>query len=101
PKHHQPSFAQALPEELVDLAHVLRKTLKGLYQVLGNPDFNFIIHSSPTEDENKRYYLWHVQILPRITTIAGFELGSGIFITTMIPEESAPYMRQVLEKVDR
>lgn len=100
PKRHQPSFAQALPEELRDLAQVLRKTLRGLYQVLGNPDFNFIVHSSPTEDENKKYYLWHIQILPRITTIAGFELGSGIFITTMIPEESAPYMQQVLEKID-
>jgi len=100
PKHHQPSFGRILSEEIIDLAKVLRKTLKGLYQALGNPDFNLIVHSAPPEDENKMYYLWHIQILPRVTTIAGFELGSGIFITTMEPETSAPFMRQVLKDID-
>jgi len=94
PKRHQPSFAQVSAENLRDLAPVLRKTLRALHDRLGNPDFNFMIHSAPIEDENKDYYLWHIQILPRLTTIAGFELGSGIYITTMLPEESAAVMRE-------
>ncbi len=96
PKRHQPSFGQVCPEDLAEMARVLRKTLHGLYSALGNPDFNYIIQSAPAEDENKAYYLWHLQILPRVATIAGFELGSGIYITTMVPEESAAYMRDFL-----
>lgn len=93
PKRHQPSFGQVSREDLRELALVLRRTLRALYDLLGNPDFNYIIHSAPIEDENKDYYLWHVQILPRLNTIAGFELGSGVYITTMLPEESAAVMR--------
>ena len=94
PKRHQASFGQVSADDLAKLAPVLRRILRGLYDRLGDPDFNFIIHSAPVEDENKAYYLWHIQILPRITRIAGFELGSGIYITTMLPEESAASIRE-------
>ena len=94
PKRHQPSFGQVSEEDLRELAHVLRRTLRALYDRLGDPDFNYIIHSAPAEDENKDYYLWHIQILPRLTTIAGFELGSGIYISMMLPEQSAATMRE-------
>ena len=98
PIHRESSFGHIQPEELVDLATVLKITLYSLYQGLGNPDFNFIIHSSPTDDATKDYFLWHIQILPRTTTIAGFELGSGIFINSMLPEDSAAYLRQYCHK---
>lgn len=94
PKRHQPSFGQVGEEDLHELAPVLRRTLRALYERLGDPDFNYIIHSAPIEDENKDYYLWHIQILPRLTTIAGFELGSGIYISTMLPEQSATVIRE-------
>ena len=61
---------------------------------LNNPHFNFVIHSAPVGDHQQDYYLWHIQILPRLTTIAGFELGSGIFINTMLPEEAATFLRK-------
>jgi len=93
PNRHQPSFAQVSAEDLLALAPVLRRTLRALYDRLGNPDFNYIVHSAPIEDENKDYYLWHIQIVPRVSTIAGFELGSGIYITTALPEESAAAIR--------
>ncbi|MBX3318971.1 MAG: galactose-1-phosphate uridylyltransferase [Nitrospira sp.] len=93
PKRHQPSFGQVSEEDLRELAPVLRRTLRALYDRLGDPDFNYIIHSAPAEDENKDYYLWHIQILPRLTTIAGFELGSGIYVSTMRPEDSAAVIR--------
>jgi UDPglucose--hexose-1-phosphate uridylyltransferase len=96
PKRHQSSFGQVARNELAGLAPVLRKTLRALYEALGNPDFNYIVHSAPIDDESKHYYLWHIQILPRLTTIAGFELGSGMFISTMLPEVSAAFMREVI-----
>lgn len=98
PKRHQPSFGHASSEDLAALAGVLQGTLSALYKALGNPDFNYIVHTAPTEDENKHYYLWHIQILPRVATIAGFELGSGIFITSMVPEESAAFMRDLMRE---
>jgi len=94
PRHMQSSFSHVSGSDLVELASVLRRTLHGLDTALGNPHFNFAIHSAPTADHNQDYYLWHIQILPRLTTIAGFELGSGIFINTMLPEESARFLRK-------
>jgi UDPglucose--hexose-1-phosphate uridylyltransferase len=96
PTRHQPSFGGASTDDLAALARVLRSTLRGLYDALGDPDFNYVLHSAPTDDEGKAYYLWHVQISPRLTAIAGFELGSGIFITTMAPEESAARVRALM-----
>jgi len=96
PKRHQSSFGQVARDELAALAPALRETLQALYDALGNPDFNYIVHSAPIEDDSKHYYLWHIQILPRVTTIAGFELGSGMFTTTMFPEASAAFMRKVI-----
>ncbi len=93
PKRRQSSFGQVNTLALIDLSNVLQKVLRVLHDQLDNPDFNLIIHSSPTDDESKDYFLWHVQILPRVTTIAGFELGSGIFINTMLPEECARLFR--------
>ena len=97
PKRHQASFGQVGEEDLHELAPVLRRTLRDLYERLGDPDFNYIIHSAPAEDESKDYYLWHIQILPRLTTIAGFELGSGIYVSTMLPEQSAAVIREYVQ----
>jgi UDPglucose--hexose-1-phosphate uridylyltransferase len=93
PKDHQPSFGQATAPELSELARLLKRTLLTLFNGLGNPDFNYILHTAPIEDETKPYFLWHIQILPRLSTIAGFELGSGLSITTVSPEESASFVR--------
>jgi UDPglucose--hexose-1-phosphate uridylyltransferase len=93
PKQHRPSFGQVPQAELTELARVLRSTLFGTYQRLGNPDFNYVIHSVPTDEEESRYYMWHVQIVPRLTTMAGFEMGSGMYINIALPEETAAFMR--------
>jgi UDPglucose--hexose-1-phosphate uridylyltransferase len=101
PTRQQASFAQVSPRELTALARVLRTTLHALYETLGNPDFNYVLHTAPTDDENGDYYLWHLQILPRIGSIAGFELGSGIFITTGLPEETAGIVRGLVPRTFR
>jgi len=101
PKYQESSFGMVEKEGMAKLAAVLQSTLKGLHTALGDPDFNYIIHSAPTEDETKNYFLWHVQILPRLTTIAGFELGSGMFINTMLPEDCAQFLRDFLGEEPR
>lgn len=95
PKIHKSSFGDVDGEEVVDLAQVLRNSLLKLYTGLNDPDYNLIIHTAPVDDEQKSYYLWHIQIIPRLTKAAGFELGSGIYINTALPEETAAFMREL------
>lgn len=97
PKRHNPSFANIEGPELDDLALSLRAVLGAMHASLGNPDYNLIIHTAPVEDEGKPYFLWHVEIRPRLATPAGFELGTGVFINTAVPEETAAYFRPLVE----
>jgi len=97
PKYEEATFGHVEPGHLAELADVLRRTLKTLDDALGDPDFNYILHSAPPEDDTKHYFLWHIQILPRLTTIAGFELGSGIFINTILPEDAATHLKNFLQ----
>ena len=94
PKRHRPSFGQVTLEEISDLACVLRNVLGGLAQLLNDPDYNYVLHSAPVDGENEDYYLWHLQILPRLTHIAGFEIGSGMRINIARPEDTARFIRE-------
>jgi UDPglucose--hexose-1-phosphate uridylyltransferase len=96
PKSHKSSFGSISEEEIDDLAGVLKEILLKLHRGLGNPDYNLIVHTSPVDDENKSYYLWHIQIVPRLIEMAGFELGSGIHINVALPEETAASMRDLV-----
>ncbi len=58
------------------------------------PDYNYVIHTAPVKDEGEDYYHWHLQIIPRLTTPAGFEMGSGIYINVSFPEETAQFLRE-------
>lgn len=95
PRAHKSSFGNISDEEIKDLSCVLKEVLLKLYVGLENPDYNFIIHTAPVDDEHKPYYLWHIQIIPRLTLVAGFELGSGIYINTALPEETADFFRKL------
>lgn len=99
PKHHNSCFARIGFDESMELASVLQRICRALYDALDNPDFNLIVHTAPVEDENKPYFLWHIEIHPRLTTPAGFELGTGIYINTAIPEDTAQYLKSFLAKV--
>jgi len=93
PTDCQASFGAASKEDFPHLAHVLRLILLKLYQGLDNPDFNLVIDSAPVGEEHTEIYQWHIRIIPRITQQAGFEIGSGIYINTALPEETAKFMR--------
>jgi UDPglucose--hexose-1-phosphate uridylyltransferase len=95
PFRHGPCFGNITDQELSNLAAVLQETLARLYYGLNNPDFNLIVHTAPVEDEAQPYYLWHIQIVPRLTTPAGFEIGSGIYVNPSLPEECASFLRSV------
>lgn len=93
PKRHMASFVSIRDDEIFDLAEVLRTLLAKLYYHLGNPDYNYIIRSAPVGDEDTRHLHWYMVIIPKISTPAGFEIGSGIYINTVAPEVSAKLLR--------
>ncbi len=95
PKAHRSSFASISEEELVEFASVLQKTLKRLYVGLKDPDYNYIIRSAPVEDSDVKYHHWYVVIVPKLTTPAGFEIGTGIYINTTLPETCAEFLRGI------
>jgi UDPglucose--hexose-1-phosphate uridylyltransferase len=95
PRRHMANFGDISTAEIHDLARVLRKTLGKLYHGLGNPDFNYTLRSAPAELHGVKYFHWYVSIIPRLTRVAGFELGSGMFINTVPPESAAEFLRNV------
>lgn len=94
PKKHRSSFGLLPATNLPELAMVLKNALLCLYHGLDNPAFNLMIDTTTTEDEEDPYYHWHIRIVPRQSMIAGFEIGSGIYITAALPEETAKLMKQ-------
>jgi UDPglucose--hexose-1-phosphate uridylyltransferase len=77
------------------LADLLKSVLLKLHVGLNNPDFNLTINTAPRGEEDAEYFMWHIEILPRLTTAAGFELGSGMSINTTLPEQAAEFLRGV------
>lgn len=95
PKVRQSAFGQISIGEAKEFAHVLRIVLLKLHKGLENPDYNAIIHTVPFKDEVEEYYMWHMQIVPRVSHVSGFEMGSGIYINSAVPEETAAFMRRI------
>ncbi len=95
PRRHVSSFGSILDKELEDLASVLKTVLAKLYHGLDDPDFNYCIRSIPSDIGQMDYLHWYISIIPRLTRTAGFELGSGMFINTSVPEESAGFLREM------
>jgi UDPglucose--hexose-1-phosphate uridylyltransferase len=94
PKKHSSSFGQISAAEAKELSFVMKQTLGKLYKALNNPAYNYIIYSAPCHEEDLEYFHWHIMIVPRIASVAGFEMGSGMYINTVIPEEAARFLRE-------
>ncbi len=98
PKKHSPNFGDVNDKEVKQLAEIYQSILRKMDVALEEPCFNMILHTKPYIEEGSPYYHWHVQIIPQITRIAGFEWGSGIFVNTVPPEEAAEFLRKATWK---
>lgn len=94
-KSHSSFFEDASKKELSDVVKALQNVLLKIEKKLKDPDYNFFIHTAPIRDKQKYgHYHWHIEILPKISTSAGFELGTGIEITVVDPDEAAKILKQ-------
>ncbi len=60
-----------------------------LRDVLEDPALNVLIHTTPVQDPESPYYHWHIEIMPKLTHVAGFEWGTGCYINPVSPERAA------------
>ncbi len=103
PKQHNCDFAKMKPKELTDVARVFKQVLSRLKLVLNDPPYNALLHTAPFRNRQGKPghwktieddYHWHIELIPRLTRVAGFEWGSGFYINPTPPEESAKYLRE-------
>ncbi len=107
PKKHLHNYSVMGDKELMDLAYVLKLNLVAAKKLLNDPPYNFVIHTAPSRflrpghpdhwDSIEYDFHWHLEIVPRLTTIAGFEWGAGLFINSTAPEAAGEYLREEIE----
>ncbi len=94
PKKHQSRFTSMDDHQLYQLATLFSSTMKKLDKILPNVPYNYMLHTAPLRDSHLEHYHWHIEIMPKVSTIAGFEWGTGFHINTVPPEEAASLLNK-------
>lgn len=93
PKQHRAHFEDETDVAIKSLADIMQKVTGMFGSTLQKPPLNFFLHDLPTSIRHAEYYHWHLEITPRVTSYGGYELGSGVVIDVMSPEDAAKYLR--------
>ena len=93
PTRHRSAFEETGVEDLRGLAELLGEFLRRMDRVLQRPPFNFMLHTAPLRESELDYFHWHLEVMPKLSNVAGFEWGSGFFINPMPPEAAAAALR--------
>ncbi|UCD11969.1 MAG: galactose-1-phosphate uridylyltransferase [Nitrospinaceae bacterium] len=93
PKNHAPRFEESDGDTFYHLAHLLKDCLKRIRAALGAPPYNLVLHTSPINGKGDDTYHWHIEIMPKLTKLAGFEQGTGFYINPTLPEDAAATLR--------
>jgi UDPglucose--hexose-1-phosphate uridylyltransferase len=94
PKSHASHFENVQKAEVDDLGVVLKTVLQKLEGALEKPAYNYIIHTSPFDTQTLPHYHWHIEVIPRLSGVAGFEWGTGFYINPVPPEQAAAFLRE-------
>lgn len=94
PRRHISHFEVAEIATFQNLGWVMPVVLREIDKVLEHPPYNLIIHTSPVQEPELSYYHWHIELMPKLTRVAGFEWGTGFYINPTPPEESAKFLRE-------
>jgi UDPglucose--hexose-1-phosphate uridylyltransferase len=94
PTRHRSAFEETGVEELRGLAELLGDFLRRMDRVLNGPPFNFMLHTAPLREGALDHFHWHLEIIPKLTNVAGYEWGSGFFINPVPPEDAAAALRE-------
>jgi UDPglucose--hexose-1-phosphate uridylyltransferase len=93
PKKHSGYFRTMGDEEIRFLAEILKETIAKVKNIFPNLSYNYILHVAPINgDTDVEYYHWHIEFMPKLTQVAGFEWGTGFYIDPITPEVAAKYL---------
>jgi UDPglucose--hexose-1-phosphate uridylyltransferase len=95
PKAHICHYIETDIDMHDELASILRQILARLREGLANPSYNYILHTAPVGSEYRDFYHWHIEIIPKLTKVAGFEWGTGFYINPTRPEDAARFLREL------
>jgi UDPglucose--hexose-1-phosphate uridylyltransferase len=95
PKKHKPYFERMGNEEKIQVGEALKISVEKIFQALKDPAYNFYLHTSPCDGKDYPHYHWHIEIIPRTSIWAGFELSTGIEVSTIEPETAAEYLKKI------
>ncbi len=95
PRHHRARFEHTSDEDFALLANALKTALHKLNVALDDPPYNFILHTTPFGEDDPPHYHWHIEIMPTLIQVAGFEWGSGFYINPTPPEDAARFLREI------
>jgi UDPglucose--hexose-1-phosphate uridylyltransferase len=93
PRRHESRFESSPRHEYASLARMLGEILRRINKTLGSPPYNLLIHTAPIAEPAGDFYHWHVEIIPKLTKVAGFEWATGFYLNPTSPEEAAQVLR--------
>jgi len=94
PKTHDSCFENAQKREYQNLSKILKTMLLKMDRVLDLPAYNLVVHTSPLAEAINDFYHWHIELMPKLSKVAGFEWGTGFYINPVTPEDSAKFLRE-------
>ena len=94
PKEHNSKFSSISIEQRIHLAKILKETLLRLKVCLSDPSYNYYFHIAPVNYEQAQSFHWHIEVVPKLTRISGFEWGTGFFVVRTEPSLAAKYLRE-------
>jgi len=92
-KRPNPYFERITDEEKFSAGDALQKALQSLKKGFGDPAYNFYLYTAPCDGKDYPHFQWHIEIIPHMATWAGFELSTGIEISSIEPEKAAQFLR--------
>lgn len=96
PRAHWSHFELTEEPVLRAVAAALHKIARRLESVLDGPPYNLLLHTAPVQEPAMPHYHWHIEILPRMGGVGGYEFGTGCYINAIVPEEAAEVLRRAL-----
>jgi UDPglucose--hexose-1-phosphate uridylyltransferase len=95
PRGNEPWYEHAQPRTYFSLAGAVRVVCRKLNVALDEPPYNLVLHSAPFADEDMSHFRWHLELIPKIKKIGGFEWATGFHINPTPPEEAARHLREI------
>ncbi len=96
PKKHSSAYREQDDASLASLTNIFSETLRRLDGCIPGVPYNFVLHTQPLREKPQEHFHWHFEIVPKLTSIAGFEWGTGFYINPMPPEDTCQYLRDIV-----